>query len=372
MKAERAGVINLFDLRTAKILATILVFALALATVYVARVVIAIFLFSILFAYLINPVVRFLQKHSLFFKNLRGPHITEAYLVCVVLVAVLSHAIAPAFQNAFSPLAQQIPAIANRVSTGEIANDLSTSHGWTDAQGAWFRAFLLRHRLYLEASVSELERFTSAALVGILVIPILSIFFLSDGEKLTNQAIFLLSTERNRPFVQSLTEDLHLMLQRYIRAKVTLGGLSFLFCSIAMLVLRFPNALVFGVLAGLLEFIPVAGWMIAAASIVIAGALVHAHWIWMLSLLGLWRIIMDYAISPRVMGHELEIHPLLAIFTVMIGGALSGIVGVYLSIPIVAALTVIYRRCSTESDTATDFSSVEDESSTETRPVPAL
>jgi len=162
------------------------------------------------------------------------------------------------------------------------------------------------------------------------------------------------------------------MLQRYIRAKVTLGGLSFLFCSIAMLVLRFPNALVFGVLAGLLEFIPVAGWMIAAASIVIAGALVHAHWIWMLSLLGLWRIIMDYAISPRVMGHELEIHPLLAIFTVMIGGALSGIVGVYLSIPIVAALTVIYRRCSTESDTATDFSSVEDESSTETRPIPAL
>ena len=64
----------------------------------------------------------------------------------------------------------------------------------------------------------------------------------------------------------------------------------------------------------------------------------------MLLLLGVWRILMDYAIAPRVMGHELEIHPLLAIFTLMVGGAVGGIVGIYLSVPLVAALRVIYRR----------------------------
>ena len=64
----------------------------------------------------------------------------------------------------------------------------------------------------------------------------------------------------------------------------------------------------------------------------------------MLALLGVWRILMDYAIAPRVMGHELEIHPLLAIFTLMVGGAVGGIVGIYLSVPLVAALRVIYRR----------------------------
>jgi len=60
---------TLLDRRTARVLLTILVFALALAVVYVVRAVIIIFAFSILFAYLINPVVRFLQRHSLFFKN---------------------------------------------------------------------------------------------------------------------------------------------------------------------------------------------------------------------------------------------------------------------------------------------------------------
>jgi predicted PurR-regulated permease PerM len=58
------------DRRTLNVLMTTLLFTLVLAIVYVARVVIVIFAFSILFAYLINPIVRFLQSHSLFFKNL--------------------------------------------------------------------------------------------------------------------------------------------------------------------------------------------------------------------------------------------------------------------------------------------------------------
>ena len=64
----------------------------------------------------------------------------------------------------------------------------------------------------------------------------------------------------------------------------------------------------------------------------------------MLALLVVWRILMDYGIAPRVMGHELEIHPLLGIFTLMVGSAVGGIVGIYLSVPLVAALRVIYRR----------------------------
>jgi predicted PurR-regulated permease PerM len=64
----------------------------------------------------------------------------------------------------------------------------------------------------------------------------------------------------------------------------------------------------------------------------------------MLALLGVWRILMDYGIAPHVMGHELEIQPSLAIFTLMVGGAVGGIVGIYLSVPLVAVLRVIYRR----------------------------
>jgi len=332
------------DRRTASVLLTTLLFVLVLAIVYVARTVIVIFAFSILFAYLINPIVRFLQRRSLFFKNLRGPHVLEAYLVLILLTVLLSHGLFPEFRKNAGRLLAAIPTLTDRVSSGEIASNLGSNLGWADEQANQIRTLLQRHRSNIERSAGEIERSAPAAFAGILVIPILAIFFLSDGENLANQVIHLVSAKENHAALRSLADELHVMLQRYIRAKVILGGLSLLYCLIAMLLLGFPNAIVLGILAGMLEFIPVAGWMTAAVIIVTAGVLSHSHWIWMLALLIVWRILMDYGIAPRVMGRELEIHPLLAIFTLMVGGAVGGIVGIYLSVPLVATLRVIYRR----------------------------
>src|ERR1700677_767808 len=328
------------DRRTASVLLTILLFATTLAIVYVARTVIVIFAFSILFAYLINPIVRFLQRHSLLFRNLRGPHVLEAYLAIIVVAVLLSQGLVPDFRRKAAGLLSTIPAMTTKVSSGDIANNL----GLADERAGQIRVFLAAHRSNIERAVQETEQAAPEVLAGILVIPILSIFFLSDGQNIADQVIHLVAMEERRAGVQTLADELHGMLQRYIRAKVTLGGLSVVYCSTAMLILRYPNAIALGILAGILEFIPVAGWMIAAVTIVTVGVLMHAHWVWMLALLGIWRIAMDYAIAPRVMGHELEIHPLLAIFTLMVGGAVGGIVGIYLSVPLVAASRVIYRR----------------------------
>src|SRR6266481_5115665 len=87
------------DRRTASALLTILLFAIVLAVVYIARTVIVIFAFSILFAYLISLIVRFLQRHSFFFKNLRGPHVVEAYLALIALTVLLSHGLFPEFRK---------------------------------------------------------------------------------------------------------------------------------------------------------------------------------------------------------------------------------------------------------------------------------
>jgi predicted PurR-regulated permease PerM len=332
------------DRRTARVLLTILLFALALAIVYVARTVIVIFAFSILFAYLINPVVRFLQRHSLFFKNLRGPHVLEAYLAVIVVALLLFHGLVPEFRKNAGRFLSAIPVLENSISSGELANNLGNSTGWADERTNQIRALLERHRSNIDRALEEVERAAPAAFAGILVIPILAIFFLSDGQELAHQVIHLLARKENHSALESLAGELNLMLQRYIRAKVILAALSLLYCSIAMLSLGFPNAIALGILAGILEFIPVIGWMTAAATMVAAGVLSHSHWIWMLALIAVWRILMDYGIAPRVMGHELEIHPLLAIFTLMVGGAVGGIAGIYLSVPLVAALRVIYRR----------------------------
>src|ERR1700757_3798345 len=134
---------SMLDRRTAKVLMTILVFALALAIVYVARTVFIVFIFSILFAYLIDPVVRFLQRHSLFFKNLRGPHILEAYLGLLILIAVIVHGLDPVFFRHAGGLIRGWPALSEEISTGEIATKIGDKYGWTGAQELRLEAFFV-------------------------------------------------------------------------------------------------------------------------------------------------------------------------------------------------------------------------------------
>jgi predicted PurR-regulated permease PerM len=293
---------------------------------------------------LINPVVRFLQRDSLFFKNLRGPHVLEAYLALLILIALVIHGVAPGLMGKTGKLFKEVPSLVDGLLTGEIAAEMGGKYGWSDAQALRLKSFLVQHRTDIQAYVQALERSVPTAIGALVVIPILAVFFLSDGANLSNSLIRLVSTKGNLEAIQSLADDLNPMLQHYIRAKVTLAGLSFVFYSSAMLGLGFRHSIAFALLGGILEFIPVAGWMISATTIISVGVLTHSHWIWMAALIGLWRMLMDYWIAPGVMGHELEIHPLLAIFTLMVGGAMGGIVGIYLSVPLVAASRVVWHR----------------------------
>ncbi len=331
--------------RTSNVLLTILFFGVVCAGLYSARRILLIFVSAILFAYLINPVVKFLQRHTLFFKNLRGPAVVEVYLAFVILIALAGYEFAPGLARNTVRLVDSIPVLLDGLSTGEIATELGDKYGWSDGQEFRLRAFLARHRVDIQAFVRGADQYISnaAQVVGWMVlIPVLAIFFLRDGDHIMDAFLVLFPAAR-RPGVRAVAGELHLMLTSYIRAQVAICGLSFLFYAAAMLLLRFPHAIALGVFGGVLEFIPVVGWITTAGAILSVGVVNHLHWIWMAVLLGLWRIAVDYIISPRVMGGHLEIHPLAAIFAMLVGGEIGGIVGIYLAIPLMASLRVIWR-----------------------------
>jgi hypothetical protein len=130
------------DRRTLNALMTALLFGLVLAIVYVARTVIVIFAFSILFAYLINPIVRFLQSHSLFFENLRGPHVAEAYLAPLILLGLIIHDCAPQLVPGVEQLVRDSPAMLENVYLGDIAVDMGYRNGWDEAGSLRAKVFL--------------------------------------------------------------------------------------------------------------------------------------------------------------------------------------------------------------------------------------
>jgi predicted PurR-regulated permease PerM len=339
------------DHRAANVVLTTLLIAAVCAAVYCARRILWIFAFAILFAYLIDPVVKFLQRHSLFFKNLRGPAVVEVYVSIMILIALAGYSFAPGMARNTTKIIDQAPALLDRLSTGDIAGDLKDKYGWTEEQEVRLRFFLVRHKEQIQHLIPIADRYLSnaALLLGwSFLIPILAIFFLRDGDHITDILIQMFSPADRRAKIRAMADELHVMLTSYIRAQVVLCGLSFLFYLALLLVLRFPHAIGLAALGGALEFIPVVGWTSTFAVLVGVGVVNHSHYIWMVMLLILWRIIQDYVAMPRIMGHELKIHPLAAIFVVLVGAELGGIVGIYLAVPAMAALRVILRANVTE------------------------
>jgi predicted PurR-regulated permease PerM len=85
--------------------------------------------------------------------------------------------------------------------------------------------------------------------------------------------------------------------------------------------------------------------MVAAVTIISVALLMgFPHWLAIIVFLGIWRLVQDYVTSPRIMGQSMELHPLAAIFGVMAGGEVAGILGIFLSIPVMASLRIVFRR----------------------------
>ncbi len=100
-----------------------------------------------------------------------------------------------------------------------------------------------------------------------------------------------------------------------------------------------------GVLAGVLEFIPLIG-PITIAITAIAAASLESYWqaVYVFLFLGVLRILQDYVFYPRIIREGIHLHPLAIILSVLAGEQVAGIPGVFLSIPLMALLTVVYKH----------------------------
>jgi len=347
------------DDRTGNVVTTVALFLVAVAILYLARGAFFILLLSLLFAYLLEPAVEFLQRRSRLGQKNRTWAIAQLYLIGTLLLGSLVYEFGPHLVAQLKNLHSAMPEILQGLSSGKVAVDLESRHGLSAAQQQEIHDWLARHR---DVIASVFERgaasagYLAASVVWLFVIPILAIFILRDGPQMKDAVIEAVERRGNRTPVKRILKQVDEMLAKYIRAQFALAGLSFVFYSVTMLVLRFPYAIALALLGGVLEFLPAVGWIASAAAILTIGFLTHAHWIWMTGLLLVWRLVQDYVNSPRIMGHNLELPPMTVIFALMVGSQVGGIAGVYLSVPTVAVLRIVWLECFSTGNSATALS----------------
>jgi predicted PurR-regulated permease PerM len=332
----------LIDSRTARIILTILLFAVALGFLYVARRTLIAFLFAIFFAYLVDPLV---SKLEIWVKG-RGRAIAIIYTLILVGVVVFFSFVGPKLTHEGAKLAESD--LIGKVSSGQIARELGQERGWSGATTARIEGFLIGHKEQIQAIVKRVGlRVAEVAQEAwiLLLIPILAAFFLKDGRVFSNVALSFVQSKPKREFMEGVITDLNQMLAHFIRAQLTLAALSLIIYTAFLSAVRAPYALVLGTAGGMMEFIPVVGPLVAAVLIVgVAVLMSYHHWVVLILFLAVWRVLQDYVISPRIMGEKMELHPLAAIFGVLAGGEIAGVLGVYLSIPVMASLRIVWRR----------------------------
>ena len=241
-----------------------------------------------------------------------------------------------------------MPEILQSLSTGKAPAGLVGRHGLSADQQQRIQDLLARNHDFVarvfERGAASIG-YIAASAIWLFPIPILAAFILRDGRQMAEAMLEAAGPGREETPFKRIVRRVDTMLGKYIRAQLALAGLSFGFYSISMLVLGFPYAIALGLLGGALEFLPVVGWIISAAVILTVGFLTHAHWIWMAGLVVAWRLVQDYVNSPRIMGNSLELQPLTVVFALMVGGQVGGIAGVYLSVPTVAVLRIVWLEC---------------------------
>ena len=339
---------KLWDPKTARVLCTALIFALGLAFLHGARETLTLFLFAVLFAYFIDPLVSWLEK------PLRGrvQAIGAVYVLLIALLVGLGFLVGPKIASQASSLGSSLPSLLTKAGSGELVSQVGEKHGWSQARQAQIQNFFVSHKddiLGYGRVIGQKLAAPAQHIWWLVLIPILSIFLLIDGRSIAENLVALPHQPEEKKTLRGIITDVNLMLGSYIRAQLILASLTVVVYSAGLGFLQLRYALILGPLAGIFEFVPVVGPAIAAIIVFVIAVLTSfPHLIGIVLFLGAWRLVQDYVNAPRIMGKSLEISPLVQILAVLAGGEIGGVVGALISVPAVATLRIFWRRLTSE------------------------
>ncbi|HEY3065453.1 MAG TPA: AI-2E family transporter [Methylomirabilota bacterium] len=359
------------DRRAARVVWTVLVFAAALGLLYLLRAVLLLFAFGLFFAYLIFPLVRLAQRVA---PLRRHPTAAIALVYAVLLFGLVAAgaAVGPRLVAEATLLAQRLPAMSDQIQSGELVGNFLERRGWDAGRVSQVERVIREHAgevtAYAPRAVAAALKWLSGAWTIVLV-PVFAFFFLKDCDRFADAVAEFFRTRPGRDLWRRILDDVHHLLGHYVRALILLALITFVVWSAVLYLAGAPYAILLAAVGGALEFVPVVGPALAGLTVFTVSVFGGYGHPWLiLGFVVLWRFVQDYVTGPWVMGGGIELHPALIIFGVIAGGEIAGPVGMFLSVPVIAAIRIVWRRLRAYDD-ATDANALVVESGESSGPV---
>jgi len=182
----------------------------------------------------------------------------------------------------------------------------------------------------------------AAFLFNMVLAFVIGFWALKDLPAMKGELLTLVGERREEETLHILNTVLH-VLGGYIRGQAIVSALTGLLTFIGLTILGIPYALLLGVITGLLNVIPYIGPYVGAAiSAVVAAFVGPWHILGAIAVTAVAQQVTDLFVTPRVMSSQVDLHPVVVIFSLLVGGTVFGFWGLLFAIPIAAIIKGVF------------------------------
>ncbi len=333
----------------------VLMVVLAALLLYTLRQLLSPVILAFLFAYILHPLVRRLEVRI---RSSRGIAVGLVYLVILLLlggtttgIGIAASQLLAGFGAFLERISQQLPGFVDsllvlRFQIGPFAIDLSSVEFLADSLTSAIAPLVSQTGSLLRDVAGATASFVGNALL----ILVISFYVLLYFERIRDWLISAAPAPYQAD-ARALLDGTGVIWQAFLRGQLILALVVGAAMGLTMTILGVRFALGIGLIAGVLEFIPIFGALVTAIISVLVAIFQESNR-WGLTPFGFALIVAGASILiqqiennvlvPRIIGHSLDLNPLVVVLALLAAGSLAGVVGLLLAAPAVATLKLIF------------------------------
>jgi predicted PurR-regulated permease PerM len=324
-----------------KLAYTLISLTLICLMIYLGNDIIAPFAFAVLLSILLLPITNFLER-------LKMPKVI-ASLVAIFSAIIFISGIVYFLSWQVSGFVQDIPSIKSHLS-----NHFHTVQKWVYQQ---FNFTVREQTKFINNATDKMKNSGTGALgqtflsvtqlIMVLVLVPVYTFLILYYRNMIRKFLIALFKDEHEPRVKEVLTESRSIVQGYMMGLIIEMVIVASINAMGFFIAGIQYAIFLGVLSAILNMIPYIGMLIAAIICMLITLTTSTHFsdiIWVAIVLTLVQFIDNNIIMPKVVSSKVKVNAMISILGVLIGAALAGISGMFLSIPAIAILKVIFDR----------------------------
>lgn len=306
---------------------------------YLIRDVVAIVFISLIFAAALDPWVDWFER----FKVPRGISVVVMYVIVFAFISLIVFLVVPAILEQLNDISQSFPAIFEKVSgvfytVQNYSQDVGIAEDIQRSIGTLQSALIKATGGVLSTVVSIFGGLVS--FFAVLVIT----FYLTVEEKTIKRFVLSYIPDKSQEHMLWLINAMQRKIGLWLRGQLILMVIIGIMTYIGLSIIGIEYALILALIAGVAEFIPFLGPIIASIpAIFIALTQSPLHAVFVVLLYFFIQQLENNFIVPKVMQKAVGLNPLVVIVVLLVGAHLAGVVGAILAVPVATAFSVVLK-----------------------------